>query len=45
MSIITRILFRKRQTTIATSLERKRLQGTMPGQTGAMLASRHGLFV
>jgi hypothetical protein len=28
-----------------TVRERQRLASTMPGQTGAMAASRHGIFV
>ncbi len=45
MNLIARLLGRKRSGNVATALERQRLSRTMPGQTGAMLASRHGLFV
>jgi hypothetical protein len=45
VNLIARLLSRRRSGTIATALERQRLDRTMPGQTGAVLASRHGLFV
>jgi hypothetical protein len=45
VNFIARLLSRRRSGTIATVLERQRLDRTMPGQTGAVLASRHGLFV
>ncbi len=45
VTFIARLLSRRRSGSIANALERQRLNRTMPGQTGAVLASRHGLFV
>lgn len=40
-----RFLKTRRALNPTTVLERKRLASTMPGQTGALAASRHGIFV
>ena len=37
-------LFARRETNLVTELERQRLAKTMPGQTGAMAASRLGFI-
>lgn len=45
MNLITRFLGGRRNVNLTTALERQRLGKTMPGQTGAMAASRFGFFV
>lgn len=44
MSFLSR-LFSRRETNLTTALERQRLGRTMPGQTGAVAASRLGCLV
>jgi hypothetical protein len=45
MKFLNRFFAKKRSSNIATALERQRLGRTMPGQTGALNASRLGHFV
>ncbi|MCO6390776.1 hypothetical protein GTW25_07010 [Aliihoeflea aestuarii] len=45
MKLFRRIFAANRPMNLATALERQRLGRTMPGQTGAMNASRLGYFV
>jgi hypothetical protein len=45
MKFLNRFFASKRSSNIATALERQRLDRTMPGQTGALNASRLGHFV
>jgi hypothetical protein len=45
MKIFGRLLWKPRNSNLTTLRERQRLAQTMPGQTGAVVASRHGLFV
>lgn len=44
MKLISRLL-RPRAINLTTVRERQRLVRTMPGQTGAIAASRYGIFV
>jgi hypothetical protein len=44
MKLFSRLL-RSRSLNLTTVRERQRLARTMPGQTGAIAASRHGIFV
>lgn len=45
MNLINRLFGVRRETSLTTALERQRLAKTMPGQTGAMAASRLGFLV
>ncbi len=45
MKLFSRFFSARREGTLATELERQRLAKTMPGQTGAMAASRLGFLV
>lgn len=45
MKIIDRFFGGRRETSLTTALERQRLGRTMPGQTGALAASRYGFIV
>ncbi len=45
MNFLSRLLSRRATSNLTTVRERQRLGDTMPGQTGAIAASRHGLFV
>lgn len=45
MKLFSRLFARRHETNIATALERQRFLKTMPGQTGAMAATRLGATV
>lgn len=45
MSLFSRFFSRKRDANLNTRLERQRLGRTMPGQTGALAATRLGGLV
>lgn len=45
MNIFSRFFSGRREANLTTTLERQRLARTMPGQTGALAASRLGLLV
>lgn len=45
MKFLSRLFSSRRETNLTTALERQRLSRTMPGQTGAIAASRLGLLV
>ncbi len=45
MKFFARFFSNHRSDNVATALERQRLSRTMPGQTGAMAASRLGSFI
>ena len=45
MTFFSRFFANRRESNLTTALERKRLANTMPGETGAMAASRLGSFV
>ncbi|MBO6716500.1 MAG: hypothetical protein JJ913_00945 [Rhizobiaceae bacterium] len=44
MKLVAR-LFGRRPSNLATEFERQRLSRTMPGQTGALAASRYGFVL
>ena len=45
MKFLSRFFRSRREINLTTALERQRLGSTMPGQTGAMAASRLGVVV
>ena len=45
MKLFNRVFGTRRPANLTTVLERKRLSKTMPGQTGAIAASRGGYIV
>ena len=45
MKLFARFFGPRRKTNLTTALERQRLSKTMPGQTGAIAASRLGVLV
>ena len=45
MKFFSRLFGRNREMNLTTALERQRLDRTMPGQSGAMAASRLGFVV
>lgn len=45
MKFFSRLFAGRREPNLTTVLERQRLSRTMPGQTGAMAASRLGFIV
>lgn len=45
MKLFFRIFAHRRQSNLATALERQRLGKTMPGQTAALAGTRLGVFV
>lgn len=45
MKFMNRFFAARRSANLTTTLERQRLGRTMPGQTGALNASRFGFFV
>jgi hypothetical protein len=45
MKLFSRFFSSRRETNLTTALERQRLGKTMPGQTGALAASRLGFLV
>lgn len=45
MKLFSRLFSGRRETNLTTALERQRLSRTMPGQTGALAASRYGFLV
>jgi hypothetical protein len=45
MKFISRMFAKRRPANMATQMERQKLSRTMPGQTGAMAASRFGFLV
>ena len=45
MKLFSRFFSPRREGTLATELERQRLAKTMPGQTGALAASRLGFVL
>lgn len=45
MKLFGRVLRRRHETNLTTQLERQRLAKTMPGQTGALAASRLGFIL
>lgn len=45
MKFFSRFFATRRETNLVTELERQRLARTMPGQTGALAASRYGYVV
>ena len=45
MKLFSRLFARRHQTNITTALERQRFAKTMPGQTGAIAATRLGVTV
>ncbi|MEO3385589.1 hypothetical protein [Mesorhizobium sp. CAU 1741] len=45
MKLFSRFFSARRDGNLTTALERQRLSRTMPGQTGAMAASRLGFLV
>lgn len=45
MKLFSRLFSGRRETNLTTALERQRLGRTMPGQTGALAASRYGFLV
>ena len=45
MKFFVRFRRNRLSSNIATALERQRLAGTMPGQTGAMAGARYGMLV
>lgn len=45
MRLLSRFFSARRQANPTTVFERARLARTMPGQTGALAASRYGSFV
>ena len=45
MKLFSRLFARRRETNLTTIIERQRLSKTMPGQTGAIAASRLGGIV
>ena len=45
MKLWNRLFSRRRESNLTTALERQRLARTMPGQTGAMAASRLGFLI
>ena len=45
MNLLARLFSGRRESNLTTALERQRLGRTMPGQTGAVAASRLGFLV
>lgn len=45
MKLFSRLFSSRRNGNLTTALERQRLGRTMPGQTGALAASRFGFIV
>lgn len=45
MNLFSRLFASRRQANLATTLERQRLNKTMPGQTAAIAGTRLGVFV
>jgi len=45
MKLLKRLFSTRRPANLTTTLERQRLAKTMPGQTGAMAASRLGFMI
>jgi hypothetical protein len=45
MKFISKLFVRRKRSNLATALERQRLNRTMPGQTGALQASRLGFLI
>lgn len=45
MKLFARLFASRRETNFTTAMERQRLGRTMPGQTGAIAASRMGFIV
>lgn len=45
MKLFSRLFSGRREANMTTTLERQRLGKTMPGQTGALAASRYGFLV
>ena len=45
MKLLSRLFGRRHETNLTTALERQRFARTMPGQTGAIAASRLGMTV
>lgn len=45
MKLFYRLFSVRRDTNLATALERQRLGRTMPGQTGALAGARYGFLV
>lgn len=45
MNFLSRLFSARRESNLATELERQRLGRTMPGQTAALAASRLGFLV
>lgn len=45
MKLLSSLFARRKRGNLATALERQRLSRTMPGQTGALQASRLGFLI